>query len=337
MSVSIKDVAAKAGVSTATVSKILNGYSSISEETTQRVKDVMKELDYHPNRRARNFAKQSTRTIMFVTSMKKKEAFENPHMFEIMSGLLHTLSEKNYALILISVEDKNYLDLVKQIIREKAVDGMVFHVSVVTKELEKLIKTQEIPHMVIGCPDFATQLCWIDNNNIQAGEMAAKYLLDMGYQKISFIGGVQEDNISENRLQGLINHLNMFDKKIGAEYIFRGDSTIESGYNMMKQLLQVKARPEVVLCANNYLAYGAVKAIQSEGIIIPDELGVMTFDDYPFSKITEPSLTVVDIDVYDLGRQAAKHIIKKIKQPNLQIQSYITLTGLTIRNSTHKK
>lgn len=103
MAVTIKDVAKQAGVSTATVSKVMNGSYSISQETVDRVKRVMQELDYHPNLRARNFVKQSTKTIVFVTSLGKNAGFSNPYMFEMVCGIEHVLTEKGYSLILKSM------------------------------------------------------------------------------------------------------------------------------------------------------------------------------------------------------------------------------------------
>lgn len=100
MAVMIKDVAKQAGVSTATVSKVMNGSYSISQETIDRVKKVMQELDYHPNLRARNFVTQSTKTIVFVTSLGKNAGFANPHMFEMVCGMEHVLTEKGYSLVI---------------------------------------------------------------------------------------------------------------------------------------------------------------------------------------------------------------------------------------------
>lgn len=92
--------------------------------------------------------------------------------------------------------------------------------------------------------------------------------------------------------------------------------------------------PDAIICANNYIAYGCVNALGKHQIKIPDDMGILTFDDYPFSRILEPKLTVVNIDVYDMGMQAGKLILNKIKKPNLQIQFFCTLPSITARAST---
>lgn len=334
MAVTIKDVAKAAGVSTATVSKVINNSPSIPDTTAERIKQIMKELSYHPNLRAQNFAKQSTHNILFVANLKKDCAFENPHMFEIMSGLQKTLSEKGYTLSLMGVTEENRAELIAEVISQKSVDGLVIHVSVVNKELETIIKKKEFPHIVIGCPDFSSQLSWIDNNNYLSGEIAAKHLFDCGYKRIAFIGGETKDKISDYRLKGAMEAAHQYFMKLEQPYIKRGPSTTLQGSIMMEELLSLPKLPEAVICANNYVALGAVGTIYKADLKIPNQIAVITFDDYPFSRITRPELTTVNIDVYDLGQQAGKLIIKRIKKPNIQIQTYTTLPSLMVRGST---
>lgn len=334
MAVTIKDVAKKAGVSTATVSKVMNHASTISEATADRVRFIMKELDYHPNLRAQNFARQSTRTILFATTLTKNCAFENPHMFEIMVGLQKALSAKNYMLHIVHVTKENCMEILGSLMAQKSIDGIVLHISVISKEIEKVILSEDFPHIVLGCPEYKTQLCWIDNNNTLSGEIAARHLLSRGYQRIRFIGGLKEDIGSADRLQGVRNVMESAHQSFGEDNILSGESTIESGETMMRQLLISDSKPDAVICANNYLALGAMNLLKEKQIHIPEDMGLITFDAYPFSKITTPKMDTVDIDVYDMGKQAGEIILRKIKKPNLQTQSYTTLANLVINGST---
>ena len=151
---------------------------------------------------------------------------------------------------------------------------------------------------------------------------------------LAFIGGKMEDKISMHRLDGVIAVLKEHDVLLPREYVQTGESDCESGYRMTVQLLDSRKRPDAVICANNYIAYGCVMALHDRGILIPDEIRVITFDDYPFSQILRPMLSVVDIDVYDMGMQAGKYILQKIRKPNLYIQSHITVPSLIVRGST---
>lgn len=334
MSVTIRDVAKKAGVSTATVSKVMNGKPSISEETANRVREIMEELHYQPNLRAQNFAKRQTHTIVFATELVRNSAFEKPHMFEIMVGLEKVLSERKYVLHLVHVTRENCMDVLGNMIARKSVDGLVLHISIVTRELEKVILREDFPHIVLGCPEYKTQLCWIDNNNVLSGEMACAYLHRQGYRRMAFIGGQKADVGSAHRLQGYKNVLEQRHMRYRPEYVMSGFSTVESGARMMEALLGLADRPDSVICANNYLAVGAMNALHNHGVAVPGEMGLITFDTYPFSRITEPKMTTVDIDVYDMGKQAGEIILKKIKKPNLQMQSYTTLASLVVNGST---
>lgn len=334
MSATIRDVAKAAGVSTATVSKVINGKPSISEETAERVHSVIKDLHYQPNLRARNFATCRTHTVVFATELARNCAFEKPHMFEIMVGLQHALSMKDYELRLVHVTRENCMDVLGGMIAGKSVDGLVLHISIVTKELERVILRENFPHIVLGCPEYKTQLCWIDNNNVLSGEMACAYLHRQGYRRMAFIGGQKADVGSALRLRGYRNVLEQRHMRYREEYVLSGFSTVESGARMMETLLKLEQRPDSVICANNYLAVGAMNALRKHGVSVPGEIGLVTFDAYPFSRITEPRMTTVDIDVYDMGKQAGEIILRKIRKPNLQMQSFTTLASLIVNGST---
>lgn len=334
MGVTIKDVASKAGVSTATVSKVMNHSPSIPDSTAERIFKIMEELDYHPNRRAQNFARQSTRTVLMAVHFHKNLAFENPHLFEIMVGLQKALKEKNYTLNLVNVTKENCMEILGDVIAQKSVDGIVLHISVVSKELEKVILKEAFPHIVIGCPEHKTQLCWIDNNNELSGELATEYLYKRGYRKMAFLGGSKSDVGSQKRLQGFLNIHEAKILTVPKEYVFYGESTIESGMEGMRKFLSLPNPPQAVVCANNNMALGAMYELSDRGMKVPDDMGIITFDAFPYTKITRPRLTTVDIDVYDMGKLSGELIIRKIKNPNLQMQSYTTLANLIVNGST---
>ncbi len=335
MAITIKDVAKLANTSTATVSKVMNNSYSISEATTERVKKAMEELNYHPNATARKFAKQATRTIIFLSEISKNSGYANPQLFEIMSGLENVLSKKGYTLIVKSISSSETAGYIENAIESKVCDGFVIHASVISRELDELIFRKEIPHIVIGTPNFVNHLCWIDIDNRFAGEIAATHLFKKGYQHIAFIGGTEEDNISNHRLQGVQRVFEQHELIFDNLLLRRGSSDTDSGYSSAKELLS-SGRLDSIICANNYIAYGCMLALKEENVNVPNEVGVITFDDYPFSKILKPQLTVVGIDVFDVGEQAGKYILQKIRKPNTYMQSYITVPELIERKSTDK-
>lgn len=333
MGVTIRDVARAAGTSVSTVSKVINGYYSISEETAARVKQVMEELNYSPSASAQNFAKGTTKCVALLADLSPGAAFRNPHLFEIAAGLEETLRQKGYRLILRGVDAATAYGAAEEIIKRRSADAVAVHVSVMTHPLSALLTSPRFPHIVLGMPNFETQVCWIDNNNVYSGTVAANYLYSKGYRRIAFVGGQYYDLGSAHRLQGVQQGLREAGLSMEEQFIWLGESTREDGYRMAKQLLGQRSLPEAVICANNYIALGCIAAIREQGLRIPQDMGVMAFDDYPFSQFTEPKLTVVNIDVRDLGNQAGRFLIDIIRHPNKQIQTYVTTSELMERSS----
>lgn len=335
MSITIKDVARAAGVSTATVSKVLNNKPSISESTRQRVYQVMQELNYLPNAQASNFARKCSDNIVFLAVTEKHTAFHNPHMFEILCGAQSIIRKKNYDFSFLGVSDKAVAyEKAKQIIGRKTADGILVHGSATSKELVKLLVESDFPHVIIGRPPFSNNACWIDTHNRVSGQTATNYLIKCGYTKIAFIGGPESDEISRHRLQGFTSSMHLKGLEVASASIKYGTYTKDSGFSMMEELLRGSYLPDAVICENNQIAMGAASAIKKHGMSIPEHIGLITFDDYPLSQLIDPPLTVVDIDVNDMGQQAATIVLKKIKNPSLQVQSYTTIPNLIVRSST---
>ena len=136
MGATIKDVAKLAGTSTATVSKVMNGSYSISQETADKVRKAMEELDYHPNLRAKNFARQSARTIIFVAELGKGTGFANPQMFEILCGLEEVLAQKDYTLVVRNIAAGDCAEFIRNAADTKQADGFVIHASVISQALD---------------------------------------------------------------------------------------------------------------------------------------------------------------------------------------------------------
>ncbi len=334
MGVTIKEVAEAAGVSISTVSKVINGHYSISEATVQRVQKVIRDLNYYPNASAQSFAKGASQNVIVLANLSPNTAFQNPHMFEILSGLEESLRAKGYRLILRGVDETTAYEVAEEIISRRSADALAIHVSVITHPLAALLTRLQFPHIVLGAPSFESQVCWIDNNNVYSGSMGASFLISAGYKRIAFVGGQYYDLGSSNRLQGMKQTLLDAGIPLENRYIWLGDSTRADGHRMTRQLMEEQEKPDAIVCANNYIALGCVDAVKELGYRIPEDIGIIAFDDYPFSSMIEPPLTVVDINVRDLGLQAGKFLTQIIRHPNMQVQTYATTSNLIVRNST---
>ena len=334
MGVTIKDVAEAAGVSISTVSKVLNGHYSISEKTAERVRGIMREMNYYPNANAQSFASGSNHTVVLLANLAPNAAFQNPHKFEIISGLEEALCKRGYRLILRGTDATSACGIAEEIISRRSADAIAVHVGVMSHPLAAVLTRLQFPHIVLGAPDFDSQVCWIDNSNTYSGTVAASFLLSRGYKRLAFIGGKSYDLGSALRLQGVKQGLSNAGAKLEDQYIWLGESTRADGFRMVENLLSQKELPDAIICANNYIALGCVDAVAKKGLRIPKDIGVMAFDNFPFSQIIEPPLTVVDINVRDMGAQAAKFLTDIMRHPNTQIQTYITTSNVIVRGST---
>ena len=154
MSVTIRDVAAAAGVSTATVSKVINHSPTISQETVERVQEVIRQMGYRPNKRAQSFARRATKNILFLSELEHGVGFENPHLFEMLAGAEAALARKDYGLLIKRINSRELVNSFADIMDSEYVDGAIVHASVVSKEVAVLLTDTSFPYVVIGMPDF---------------------------------------------------------------------------------------------------------------------------------------------------------------------------------------
>ncbi len=334
MTATIRDVAQKAGVSPSTVSKALNLSSAVSDATMQRIQQAVKALNYHPNARARCFATKATQLIAFLCDFPYDAAFINPHLFEIMRGVQHTLDKRGYALIMKQADAKTAYAYTETAAAQCRVDGFIFHASVVGRKLATLVTRQSIPHVVIGRPNIESRMCWIDTDNQYSGEQAAHHLLDKGHTRIAIVNGKADDMISWRRLLGAKRVFKEHGVEIDSDRVIATTSGITDGARAVKKILHMEPRPTAVICANNPLALGVLQEFQQRGIRVPEDIALITYDSYPFAMFSEPPMTAVDINMYDMGQEAARLVLRKIRHPEAQIQSYTTMPTLIQRETT---
>ena len=332
MGISIYDLAKEAGVSTATVSRALNDRCDVSPETKARILALAQEKGYKANSRAQSFATGHNGSVLFVTDLHRNAAFENPHMFEIITGVSEYLDTKGHSLLLKHMTAKEAPQGIRVLMEQEQADAVIIHAAILTKALASVLSHAELPHLVIGKPTFPTNICWMDVNHELAGQKAAAFLLDKGYRRMTFLMGPKdEDKISESRRKGM---LDAFEEEELTFTTMYGESTYEAGIRQAQEALSREIRPEILLCTNNYLAMGCLQVIHQRGLTVPRDIAVMTFDNYPFSMLTEPQMTAIEADMFDMGQEAARFILRKIKKPALQTQSYCTIPRIIERSST---
>lgn len=336
MSVTIKDVAREAHTSPSTVSRVMNKPFLISEKTCKDVKEAMTRLGYHPNRRAQNLVNKRTFQIAYFQEFEDNGAYLSPHKFEILSGIQNALEKKGYSLLFSQTNAANTISKFEEMSLNRQIDGVVIHASCLSHELEKSILKSGIPYIVIGRPPHKTDLSWVDNDNYISGKIAARFVILSNKKNVIFLNGKAGDEITNSRLRGMKDGIgeSIFTKP-KFEHIDT-DDTIEGAEKAIESLISSNRIMgyDIIVCANNFLAFGTMMILSKSGIKVPDAVSVLTFDDYPFALFTSPKLTSISIDMFNLGSNAANMLLEKIKHPEINIQTYITLPVLVRRGST---
>jgi DNA-binding LacI/PurR family transcriptional regulator len=333
---SIKDVAKAAGVSTSTVSRIINNSPLISAETREKTLKVMKELNYVPNSMARGLSNQKAFTVALLVNISEPKAYSNPFFYEVIHGIETIVYNNGLCLIIANMQTptkkENMLDW---LIHGKRTQGVILPSAIVDSQMVRDLKKMKFPFVVLGEPaDCREPIDWVDVNNRQGGQQAVDHLLQKGYKNIAFIGGSRKEIFNRNRLAGYREALEASGIEYNPEYVREGGGSKEDGAEMVRDLLKLSVRPDAVICGDNFLSLGAMKAIFQAGLRVPADMGVLSFDNFPIADLAEPSLTTVDIDVFEMGVQAANQLFKRIENPSVREKQSLIATRIEEREST---
>ena len=337
MKINIKDVARKAGVSTATVSRVLGDFHGVRDKTKKKVLKAVAELNYEINAVARHLRQKKTKTIGIIV-----ENVLSKFCSAIAKSVEDTNNKFGYNTILCNADENpekelNYL----KILKSNRVDGIILTpTGKNSKYVQHLInsgtKVVLLDRLIEGVDCDAIL---VDNAN--GAYKAVKHLIDQGYRKIGIVSGILDRTTGAERLKGYLQAIEEAGIAKEDSLIKIGNFKKESGRKLTKELLEQSNKPKAIFTTNIDMSMGALLAIKEKGLTIPDDIGIVCFDDSDWALILEPSITVIRQPVYQLGSTAAELLIKKIEdeEKNLDYQpTVVTLnTELIIRNSTIKK
>ena len=327
----ILDVALKAKVSIATVSRVVNDSPhKVNPITRKRVLEAIRELDYRPNALAKGLLMKKTMTIGIIIP-----DISNPYYAEIVRGIQDMADQYGYAILLLNT-DRNQDRIVKHIyfLREKSADGIIFSGGVIHGE-KVLSSLKELRERVVVIGRHELDFSAVTIDNVGGATRATQHLIELNHRRIGFIGGPDQSNSAQDRLSGYKNALIQKRHPVGGNMIKTGDFTPRSGYLLAKELIR-KERPTAIFAANDQMAFGAIGAARELGMRVPEDLGVVGFDNIPFSSYFAPPLTTVDIPKYHIGGAAMEMLVNLISKKNTEkIRRFNT--QLLIRDSTLRK
>ena len=319
MAVTIKDVAALAGVSPSTVSRTCKNNPSISEETKERVRKAMAELGYEPNFQASNLASQNSRTIGIILPASAKEVYENSFYLEAIQGISHYCNGRQYMTTIVTGQDEaEILDAVRSMSRSGKVDGFIILYSKKDDPVIDYLFNEGLLYILIGkATQYTNQTIYIDNDNLLAGREAAEYLYQLGHRRIAYLGSDSSLMFSADRKAGYQLALASHQLPVRPEYCVEVKNVSENNEEAIRGLLMQKDRPTAILVSDDILAVSLERVCLENHLAIPEDLSIISFNNSLFARLTSPQLTSIDIGAGQLGSEAASQIINHIENPNL--------------------
>ena len=331
MSITIHDVARRSGYSITTVSHALNGHSDVNEETREKIIQIAKELNYQPNRVARNLVTKKFNAIgVFILG---RQTFQNPFVFEVLSGFMDEASAQDYDMLLFGVQSLQTGMNPGAMCRGRGAGGAFVMGSKVGDPIFQEMAENGFPTCFFDIPVEGKRSVFVSSDNQSGSDQAIEYLAGLGHGRIGFINGHMEAWVSIERLKGYKNSMAKHSLTLKPSYIFQGDFSKESGKNGVRALLKHNPEITAVFTASDLMAAGAMEELRNMGFKVPEDISVIGFDDQEFASHTNPALTTIRQEKYRMGAVAAKEIIKMIEDETYVAQSHILDTRLIIRES----
>ncbi|MDD3334406.1 MAG: LacI family DNA-binding transcriptional regulator [Eubacteriales bacterium] len=307
MSVTIRDVAKHAGVSVATVSRYLNNSPLIAQESVDKVRNSIQALHYEPSFLARGMVIQRSQTVAFLVDDENPDTFGNDSFLKIQYGAERALGEHGYYLMILSVGSAAREKALRKIVVEKRIDGVILPAQLAKKTLCAMLTEQDVPFVLIGKSKFSN---WIDLDNVMAGRIAAEKLIAAGAGSLCFVGNGSDKVFVNERYEGfsaavhaqanIVAELPRIDCKSGAV----------CGYDL---ITSAKELPDAFVVSDNETAFGMLRALDERSVKVPDQIQMISFDDGIVARLCHPMLSVVDIDVKQLGIQAANMLYLQLQ------------------------
>ena len=329
----IKDVARMAGVSTTTVSHVINKTRFVAEATQKKVLAAVDELNYAPSAVARSLKCNTTRTIgMLVTKST------NPFFAEVVHGVEEFCYGAGYTLILCNTEgnlskQRDYL----RMLAEKRVDGLLVMCSDLDEQLLGLLERQkETPMVIMDWGPESPHTDKIQDNAELGGYVAAKFFIEHGHKAIGCLTGHSEKTACRERLKGYRKAMSEAGLEVNEDWILEGDFECESAVGAAKQIISMAERPSAIFCFNDIMAMAMISTFQQAGIRVPEDISIIGYDNIDLAPYFSPPLTTIHQPKRRLGKSAVEILMDRVKDKEHAPQVFEMVPELVIRNSVKK-
>jgi len=336
--ITLKDVAKKAGVGVGTASRVLNNQAHVSEDKRQRVLDAIETLHYKPDAIARSLKSKRTGNIGVILN-----DITNPFYSKVFRGLETEAKSSDYSIVFVDLflQNEDAIGEILSFYRSK-VDGIIFIGSTVTTEILEHCSNFEMPFVYASASldssiDTQSDIYSVDIDNEKAAYDTTNALIELGHRDIALIlGPVEDKNSTFSRKIGFEKAMKEHNIPLNDSWICYGDFSYDSGYSAMKEILNTNKIPTMVFAISDLMAIGATKAILESGLNVPKNVSVMGFDGIKNGEYNYPEISTVVQPRYEMGRLACEKIIKLIEKKEIEEPVSILEHTLAIRASVKK-
>lgn len=332
----IRDVARRSGCSVGTVSRALNGYPDVAEQTRARILQVATELEYQPEAAARSLVTRRSHVIgVFLDTGEDHPDLQHPFFHEVLVGLKGAVGRADYDLLMFTRQESNnvfgrqsYLDRCRQ----HGVDGVVLMGQIDEAELRSILRS-EIPCIGVDL-DPGDGKALVCSDNVTGAKLAVDHLYELGHRRIATVTGLLETPPGRDRLRGYREALQEHRLAYRDEYVAYGDFYVDSGSRAMEELLRLSEPPTAVFVASDLTAIGAMRSCASAGVRVPEDISLVGFDDIPMAEHVQPSLTTVRQDKVSLGTQGGLALVAHIEGRDRPRSPVTMPVEVVVRRST---
>ena len=309
----LEEVAARAGVSRATASRVLRGATNVSEHARLAVEQAASEIAYAPNRAARALVTGRSDSVAFLVAETEDRLFNDPFFLGMLRGAQSVIAEAGLQLVftVAATEDEHHRFI------HYAAGGHVDGVLVLSlhgrDQLPQQLETHHVPTVLSGRPLIEPNaLYFVDSDNVGGAAMATEHLIGIGRSRVATITGPQDMCAGQDRLLGYQQALGRADRPVRNSLVAHGTFSIASGYAAMQHLLEAEPEVDAVFAASDLTAIGAMRAITASGRRVFDDIAVVGFDDIGDAQLAHPALTTVRQPITEMGRTMAGRLLQRI-------------------------
>jgi DNA-binding LacI/PurR family transcriptional regulator len=325
------DVAARAGVSVATVSRALSGDRNlVSAPVLQRIIEAAEELDYTPNNLARNMRSGSARILGLIIS-----DIGNPFFTAIARGAEDVARRHGYSLVLSNTDESPKREAASLgVMTAERAAGIIIATTnenepAIRRSLDLGMAVVAVDRHIAGVP---TDSVVVDNES--AAHAAVTHLVRLGHRRIAIIGGPRDADTARDRHRGYERAMQEARLPIREELVCEGDFREAAGLVMTRRLLDLADPPSAIFSVNNLTTIGVLGALRERGVPVPASVSIVGFDDIPTGELLEPPLTVIQQPTYQVGAQAAQLLVRRVREPEAPIKEVVLAATLVVRGST---